>query len=44
MFKFCLIGHNIFMKKIEIYKTVSDKDECIFKKPKERIRNEHGQL
>lgn len=30
------------MKNIEYGKTITDKDECIIKKPKERIRNEYN--
>lgn len=28
------------MKDFEPWKTISEKDECIFKKPKERVKNE----
>ena len=43
-FNFLLNGHNIFMKNFEYGKTIRDKDECIIKPPKERIKNEYGKL
>lgn len=32
------------MKDFEPWQTISEKDECIYKKPKERIKNERKQL
>lgn len=34
------IDHTSYMKNVETWKNIRDRDECVFKKPKEKIRNE----
>ena len=34
------IDHTSYMKNVEPWKNIRDRDECVFKKPKEKIRNE----